>query len=89
MWYTEIIATCFATFVGAFSGWYFSRKKEKVEIQGTEIDNAKELIEIYRGLTLEFKAEFEKGQKILKQQQEIINHFEKQCSHLNKCKLSQ
>lgn len=93
MWMQEflipMITGSVGVFAGSFSGWFFSRKKETAEITGTEIDNAKELVDMYRTLTNEIKVEFDKAKDLIRNQQETIQHFKTQCVQINKCQISQ
>ena len=45
---SDIIVPSLTAFFGAFVTWLFGRKKENVEVQGTEITNTQEAIKIWR-----------------------------------------
>lgn len=44
----DIIVPSLTAFFGALVTWLFGRKKENVEVQGTEITNTQEAIKIWR-----------------------------------------
>lgn len=94
MW-TELFATSVGIFAGSFSGWFFTRKKNLAETTGIDIANAKELIEMHRSFTVEVKQnnqevkeEFDRAKKLIKEQQEIIQHFTDKCVQIKHCRLS-
>lgn len=45
---SDIVVPSLTAFFGAFVTWLFGRKKENVEVQGTEITNTQEAIKIWR-----------------------------------------
>ncbi len=45
---SDIIVPSLTAFFGAFVTWLFGRKKENVEVQGSEITNTQEAIKIWR-----------------------------------------
>lgn len=54
---SEIIIPSLTAFFGAFIAWLFGRKKENVEVQGSEITNVQEAIKIWREMATDMKAE--------------------------------
>lgn len=44
----EHLNVLIASFVSALVGWFFGRPREKVELQGGELDNVDKAVEIYR-----------------------------------------
>jgi predicted RNase H-like nuclease (RuvC/YqgF family) len=53
----EVIIPAITGFFGALVTWLFGRKKEGVEVQGTEITNVQEAIKIWREMATDLKAE--------------------------------
>lgn len=51
-----ILPSLFSALSGLF-GWLIGRKKENVEIQGSEITNVQEAIKIWREMATDMKAE--------------------------------
>lgn len=80
-----LIATGLMTFIGGFSGWFFGRKKQQAETVGIDIQNANQIIEMYKGLTLQIKTEFDNAQQLIEQQQTLIEKFRTKCSQAGKC----
>jgi hypothetical protein len=70
--------------IAGFSGWFFSRKKQKAEVEGAEIDNNIKVVGLYKD-TLddlskryeikfnEIVALYEKKQKLLKDEIGMLN----------------
>jgi peptidoglycan hydrolase CwlO-like protein len=50
---SDIIVPSLTAFFGAFVTWLFGRKKENVEVQGSEITNTQEAIKIWREMAQE------------------------------------
>jgi predicted RNase H-like nuclease (RuvC/YqgF family) len=46
--FSDILVPSLTAFFGALVTWIFGRKKENVEVQGTEITNTQEAIKIWR-----------------------------------------
>jgi len=44
----EILGFVVTAFVGTFFGWLFGRKKEKVELEGTKVQNFDAALEAYK-----------------------------------------
>lgn len=55
--WSEIYIPSITGFFGAFITWVFGRKKEGVEVQGSEITNVQEAIKIWREMATDLKAE--------------------------------
>lgn len=49
----DIFVPATTGFFGALVAWVFGRKKENVEVQGTEINNTQEAIKIWREMAQE------------------------------------
>lgn len=45
---------------GSFFGWFFTKKKQNVEIIGAEIDNDTKVIELWKGWSEHLERELEK-----------------------------
>jgi peptidoglycan hydrolase CwlO-like protein len=45
----EIIIILFTAGAGSFFGWFFTKRKQNVEITGAEIDNDTKVIELWKG----------------------------------------
>lgn len=50
----------FATILGAFTAWFFTRKKTDVEVDTTEIDNGDKVIKRYKDALDDLDARYEK-----------------------------
>lgn len=66
--------------------WIFARRKNNSEITGIDIDNAKEVIKLYKDFGHEMKLDAEKTRGILKEIQEINEKFQSRCIQPDKCK---
>ncbi|WP_172914048.1 cell wall anchor protein [Capnocytophaga canis] len=44
----EHLVALIASFISGLAGWFFGRPKEKIELQGGELDNVDKAVEIYR-----------------------------------------
>lgn len=75
-------------FVSAFVGWIFARRKNNSEITGIDIDNAKEVIKMYKDFSSEMKMDAEKTRSILKEPQKIIENYKQKCIQPEICKES-
>ena len=53
----EIIIPATTGFFGALVTWLFGRKKEKIEVESSEITNVQEAIKIWREMATDLKAE--------------------------------
>lgn len=53
----EVILPAITGFFGALITWLFGRKKEGVEVQGSEITNVQEAIKIWREMATDLKNE--------------------------------
>jgi predicted RNase H-like nuclease (RuvC/YqgF family) len=54
---SEVIVPSLTAFFAALITWLFGRKKENVEVQGSEITNVQEAIKIWREMATDMKAE--------------------------------
>ena len=57
--FENVIFPAFVSAFSAFFGWLVGKKKETVEIQGSEITNVQEAIKIWREMAVDMKAEVE------------------------------
>lgn len=55
--FENVIFPAFVSAFSAFFGWLVGKKKETVEIQGSEITNVQEAIKIWREMAVDMKAE--------------------------------
>jgi regulator of replication initiation timing len=53
----EVIVPALTGFFGALVTWLFGRKKEKIEVESSEITNVQEAIKIWREMATDLKAE--------------------------------
>jgi regulator of replication initiation timing len=53
----EVIVPALTGFFGALVTWLFGRKKEKIEVESSEITNVQEAIKIWREMATDLKSE--------------------------------
>lgn len=82
----EVIGLTISGFTGAFSGWFFTRKKNTAETTGIEIENAKEIIAMQKEFNSQMKEQLNESQELISTQQRIIDHFTAKCSQIKICK---
>ena len=87
----DILVPASTGFFGAFVAWIFGRKKENVEVQGTELTNTQEAIKIWREMAQEMSDKVkELGDKVDALTQEVHslklenNELKKELSNGNK-----
>lgn len=51
--FDDILVPGVTGLITGFTGWFFGRKKENVEIQGSEIQNTQEAVKIWREMAQE------------------------------------
>lgn len=70
----DIIVPSITGAIGAFISWLVGRKKENVEVQGSEITNTQEAIKIWREMAQEMSDKVkELGEKVDALTQEVHN----------------
>jgi predicted RNase H-like nuclease (RuvC/YqgF family) len=57
--FENVIMPAIVSAITGFFGWIIGRRKENVEIQGTEITNVQEAIKIWREMATDMKEEVE------------------------------
>lgn len=67
--WTMIIGTI-GTFIGAFSGWFFTRRSQLAEAKGKELDNEIKLSDYYKEMLDDLSSRYEKKYS------EIVNLYE-------------
>jgi predicted RNase H-like nuclease (RuvC/YqgF family) len=68
----EVILPSITGIIGAFVSWLVGRKKENVEVQGSEITNTQEAIKIWREMAQEMSDKVkELGEKVDALTQEV------------------
>ncbi len=72
--------------MSGFVGWIFSRNKNRAETTGIDLANAKEIIDMYKELSEDFKTSIDNLRKLNQEQQESIMKFTSRCVQINKCK---
>lgn len=83
----EIVITFAGVFSGGLATWLFSKRRQSSEITGIDIANAREILELQKDLTLQFKQQHEDSLALIKEQQIIINHYQEKCVQIKHCKL--
>lgn len=83
----EIVITFAGVFSGGLATWLFSKRRQSSEITGIDIQNAKEILELQKELTLQFKQQHQESLELIKEQQQIINHYQEKCVQIKHCRL--
>ncbi len=84
--FTTFVYPTLVLFASSGITWVFARRKNNSEITGIDIDNAKEIIKMYKEFSSEMKLDAEKTRTILKESQEIIEKFNQRCIQPEICK---
>ncbi|HLW38820.1 MAG TPA: hypothetical protein VKX31_00420 [Brumimicrobium sp.] len=73
-------------FITAFVTWFFARRKNAAEVTGIDIDNAREIIKLYKEATFQLKDDAQAMRKLLEEHQKIINKYRTKCIQPDICK---
>lgn len=88
--FKEFLIPVLTTFVGALVGWFFSRPKEKAELQTSELDNVDKAVKIYREMIEDLGRKYEKAISDLEKAnlriKELENSVEELLAELKKYK---
>lgn len=75
----QYIGEAITALVGGFAGWFFTRRKQQMEVQASELDNVDKAVRIYRemieNLGTQLKtaiAELDEAKRIIKELEQKV-----------------
>ena len=76
MEYFDYVGEVITLIFGGFTGWFFTRRKQRAEVSTTEIDNGVKVVEMYKGalddLPHRFEQKFESLTALFNQKETIL-----------------